>query len=499
MNPKITTLNIKIMSKFKILLVVLFAAFANINLSYAQWSAITGNNTLTINGTAVGVGTSTQTKKFEIWDGTTAGKFTFSAPSCTTSYEASQTLDDTGYKLNVGLLSRNYKIALNGTDRFKLLSNDNVGIGTNSLSGITTAINNIGLGTNSLKTTTTGDYNIAIGYSSLFALISGTHNVAMGNNSLYNTTTGNYNTGIGPMTLNVNQTGSYNSALGYSAGTSYTNSTYSVYIGASARSQADNQTNQIVIGNNAVGNGSNTVTLGNDNITGTFLKGKVGIGTLIPNALLQVGNSFSDTGTQSLRISTAAGATGSVVDALHIDTYNSGNFDQGVGISFGLKSTTYGYYTSRIVHFGNTPNTRATKLQFQTHSATDGIWNIGMLIDDSGRIGIGLTNPDEMLTVNGIIHAKEVKVDMTGSLADFVFKPTYKLMPLNQVEQYVNTNSHLPEMPSAAEVSKNGLNMGEMQNKLLQKVEELTLYMIDQQKTINLQSAKIEELERKLK
>ena len=72
-------------------------------------------------------------------------------------------------------------------------------------------------------------------------------------------------------------------------------------------------------------------------------------------------------------------------------------------------------------------------------------------------------------------------------------------MPLNQVEQYVNTNSHLPEMPSAAEVSKNGLNMGEMQNKLLQKVEELTLYMIDQQKTINQQSAKIEELEKKLK
>jgi hypothetical protein len=58
-------------------------------------------------------------------------------------------------------------------------------------------------------------------------------------------------------------------------------------------------------------------------------------------------------------------------------------------------------------------------------------------------------------------------------------------MPLNRVEEYVNANNHLPEMPSASEVSKNGLSMGEMQNKLLQKVEELTLYVIEQQKEIN--------------
>ena len=119
-------------------------------------------------------------------------------------------------------------------------------------------------------------------------------------------------------------------------------------------------------------------------------------------------------------------------------------------------------------------------------------------ISVNGFVGIGSLNPDAMLTVNGTIHATEVKVDLTVP-ADYVFKSDYKLMPLNEVEKYVKTNSHLPEIPSAAEITKNGLNMGEMQNKLLQKVEELTLYMIDQQKTINQQSAKIEELERKLK
>ena len=129
-------------------------------------------------------------------------------------------------------------------------------------------------------------------------------------------------------------------------------------------------------------------------------------------------------------------------------------------------------------------------------------------INHDGKVGIGLIKPDEflattptdeLLTVNGTIHAKEVKIDLNTDLADYVFKPTYKLMPLHEVEQYVKTNSHLPEIPSAAEVKKDGMSIGEMQNKLLQKVEELTLYVIEQQKTINKQSAKIDELEKKLK
>ena len=108
---------------------------------------------------------------------------------------------------------------------------------------------------------------------------------------------------------------------------------------------------------------------------------------------------------------------------------------------------------------------------------TNGIWGA------DGKVGIGISTPDELLTVKGTIHATEVKVDLNG-LSDFVFDDKYKLMPLNQVEQYVRKNSRLPEMPSAAQVSKSGLNMGDMQNKLLQKVEELTLYVIEQQKQI---------------
>ena len=114
----------------------------------------------------------------------------------------------------------------------------------------------------------------------------------------------------------------------------------------------------------------------------------------------------------------------------------------------------------------------------------------------NGFVGIGSLNPDAILTVNGTIHATEVKVDLTVP-ADYVFKSDYKLMPLNDVEKFVKINSHLPEIPSAEEITKDGLKMGEMQNKLLQKVEELTLYVIAQQKQIQSLHTELETLKSK--
>jgi hypothetical protein len=133
-------------------------------------------------------------------------------------------------------------------------------------------------------------------------------------------------------------------------------------------------------------------------------------------------------------------------------------------------------------------NPLAEKIEFGSSGTT--YMSVG------SKVGIGTDNPDELLTVNGTIHAKEVKVSLDG-LADYVFHPTYKLMPLPEVEQYVKTNSHLPEIPSASEVAKNGMSIGEMQNKLLQKVEELTLYSIQQNKKIEALENRILELEEK--
>ena len=106
-----------------------------------------------------------------------------------------------------------------------------------------------------------------------------------------------------------------------------------------------------------------------------------------------------------------------------------------------------------------------------------GVW------DAQGKVGIGTTAPDEKLTVKGKIHTQEVKVDMAGPLVpDYVFAPDYDLKPLSEVAQYIKENRHLPEIPSAKEIETNGLYLAEMNMKLLKKIEELTLYLMEQDK-----------------
>ncbi|MND67050.1 hypothetical protein D3C80_584550 [compost metagenome] len=100
----------------------------------------------------------------------------------------------------------------------------------------------------------------------------------------------------------------------------------------------------------------------------------------------------------------------------------------------------------------------------------------------SGSVGIGTRTPDPnyKLSVNGNIRAKEIKVE--SGWADFVFEPDYKLRSLSEVEMFIKLNKHLPEIPSAKEVENNGIAVGEMNAKLLQKIEELTLYLIEMKK-----------------
>lgn len=100
-----------------------------------------------------------------------------------------------------------------------------------------------------------------------------------------------------------------------------------------------------------------------------------------------------------------------------------------------------------------------------------------MRIINNGNVGIGTDTPDHKLDVNGTIRAKEVIVE-TG-WADYVFEPDYPLMPLDKLEKVLKKEKSLPNIPSAAEVEKDGISVGEMNKKLLEKIEELTLYVID--------------------
>ena len=122
-----------------------------------------------------------------------------------------------------------------------------------------------------------------------------------------------------------------------------------------------------------------------------------------------------------------------------------------------------------------------------------------LAVTQNGNVGIGTTNPGNYkLAVNGTIHAKKIEVDL-DNWSDYVLKDDYNLKSLDEVEKFIKKNGHLPNIPSESEVKTNGIDLGGMNAKLLQKIEELTLYMIDMKKENDELRKDVTKLRKKIK
>jgi Phage T4 tail fibre len=197
--------------------------------------------------------------------------------------------------------------------------------------------------------------------------------------------------------------------------------------------------------------------------------GNLGIGTTTPTAKLDVKGSIA---TESIAVKTFKVTN----DGVYNSTLNSGDVAK---INMGFDGA------KGFVSFG-------------AHTGNGFKDDILYLRGNDGNVGIGTTDPDAKLTVNGQIHTKEVRIDLLGALVpDYVFANDYKLKTLNEVDNYIKANSHLPEIPSATEMAKNGMLVSEMNLSLLKKIEELTLYAIEQQKKLEAMSERLSKLEKK--
>jgi hypothetical protein len=195
--------------------------------------------------------------------------------------------------------------------------------------------------------------------------------------------------------------------------------------------------------------------------------GNVGIGTTSPASFLPP--------------SLTSGTSGTYTQVTAIANTPSGLFIRSANNGVGLDLTSDN--ANGILYIDSRWNNDASSLIFRTK--TVGTPVNAMTILGNGNISIGTTDPQGYkLAVNGSAIAESVTVKLHGSWPDFVFKPKYNLLSLTEVKAYIDKNQHLPEMPSEQEVAKNGINLGEIVKLQTKKIEELTLYAIDQQKQI---------------
>ena len=235
----------------------------------------------------------------------------------------------------------------------------------------------------------------------------------------------------------------------------------------------------------------------------------VGIGTTTPQGRLDVQGAGTTSATNTFVLRKSNGDTimrvldngnvgiGDVTAGvkLHVSTTTSETIRmQGAHPFFSIHDNTDGYqgflwYNGLDISFGSSTN----PIRF-----VSGLTR--MTINQDGRVSVGSANSlatGYLFSVDGKIICEEARVQNSTAWPDYVFQPGYKLLPLEELEQLIRQQRHLPNIPPASVVEKEGFDLGDMNKRLLEKIEELTLYLIELKKESKLMSERIDKLEKK--
>ncbi len=353
--------------------------------------------------------------------------------------------------------SGNYNVYLGYvTAKYNKSGYENIALGAHAAYKNQSGYRNVFVGGQTGYNNTTGRHNVFLGYQAGKANTSGIHNIFQGYRVGWNNKTGTRNVFLGDRAGERMINGHHNFFVGYLAGRYYTSGKYNVAFGYEAAALQSSGNNNIAIGFRS----SKARTSGNDNVT---------IGSL--------SNETNTGGTRNVMIGHGAGRNSSGSYNIYIGS--TGNVSSSNRLMIDNSSSTYPLIDG---------NFSSNKLTVNGKTGID-TYNFPSYVGSRNVSNYRLFVKGGVVTQALLVHS--------SSWADYVFEEGYNLKSLKEVEGYIEENGHLPNMPSAQEVSENGLEMAEITRLQQEKIEELTLYIIEQNKKIEALAETVDALKNK--